>query len=64
MKHVWAIFWSVLVFAGLWWLMNEWGLRDWLARVAILFGAILGVLHVIYSYEEIACTCDDPDHEH
>ncbi len=63
MKAFWALFWAVAVVIGLIWVMNECEIYGWI-RVPILGGAALGTAHTIYNYEEIACTCDDPDHEH
>ena len=63
MRAFWALFWGVLVLIGGVFLLNWCEIYGW-ARLAIIGGAILGVVHTIYNYEEIACTCDDPDHEH
>ncbi len=63
MRLVWTLFWGVLVFFGLVFFLNWIEVYGW-ARLAILFGGVAGTMHTIYNYEEIACTCDDPDHEH
>lgn len=57
------MFWGAVTFAGLFWLTGECSIHGW-GRAAILFGGTLGAVHVVYDYEELACTCDDPDHEH
>ena len=61
MKHFWIMLWAGL---GAWFLV--W-VTDGLAlgfRAAIVLGGVAGLIHTYYNYEEIACTCDDPDHEH
>jgi hypothetical protein len=62
-RAFWTVFWGVAASAGLFWLTGECDIHGW-GRLAILFGGVTGVTHTVYNYEEIACTCDDPDHEH
>jgi hypothetical protein len=56
-------FWALLL-SGL----ACWGLSRWDMPVGFLIavgvGVVAAIYHVLYNYEEIACTCDDPDHEH
>lgn len=63
MRGFWALFWGVLVFFGMVFFLNWCEMYGWI-RLPIIGGAVLGVVYTIYNYEEIACTCDDPDHEH
>ena len=63
MRIFWTLFWGVLVLIGLFFLLDRAGLYGW-ARASIMLGGVVGTMHTIYNYEDIACTCDDPDHEH
>ena len=55
--------WAVLGFVGLCALCNACEFYGWV-RVSVVGGGVAGLLYAYYCYEEIACTCDDPDHEH
>ncbi len=57
------MFWAIATLAGLFWLTGECDISGWL-QLSIMLGGALGAAHVVYDYEELACTCDDPDHEH
>jgi len=53
--------WAGLGCWGLLYLTSEMGLFE---RASITIGGVAGLLYGYYWYEELDCTCDDPDHEH
>lgn len=63
MKSFWGILWMGLACWGLLWICNTCEIYGW-ARLSIVAGGVAGVMYGYFWYEEIACTCDDPDHEH
>lgn len=54
----------------MWTLLAYWGLYCWRDEfplgflLAVAFGVTAAIWHVHLNYDEIACTCDDPDHDH